>query len=48
MRMKIVADTSAFLAVALGEPQGARIVAATAGHDLIAPEALPFEVGNAL
>ena len=46
--MKIVADTNVFLAVALDEPEKARIVRATVGHDLVAPAVLPFEVGNAL
>ena len=46
--MKIVADTNVFLAVALGEPERDRIVQATTGCDLVAPEVLPFEVGNAL
>lgn len=46
--MKLVADTNTFLAVALDEPEKARIVRVTAGHDLVAPEVLPFEIGNAL
>jgi hypothetical protein len=46
--VEIVADTNTFLAVALDEPERAGIVALTAGHDLIAPEVLPFEIGNAL
>jgi predicted nucleic acid-binding protein len=46
--MKIVADTNTFLAVALDEPEKARIVRVTTGHDLVAPEVLPFEIGNAL
>jgi len=46
--VEIVADTNTFLAVALGEPERARIVALTTGHDLVAPDVLPFEVGNAL
>jgi predicted nucleic acid-binding protein len=46
--MKIVADTNAFLAVALGEPERGWIVRETAGCDLVAPEVLPFEIGNAL
>ena len=46
--MKIVADTNVFLAVALDEPEKAQIVRATTGHDLVAPEVLPFEIGNAL
>ncbi|ODS34429.1 MAG: PIN domain protein [Candidatus Scalindua rubra] len=46
--MKIVADTNTFLAVALEEPQKANIIQLTKGHDLVAPEVLPFEIGNAL
>jgi predicted nucleic acid-binding protein len=46
--MKLVADTSVFLAVALGEPERPRIIELTAGYGLVAPEVLPFEVGNAL
>lgn len=46
--MKIVADTNAFLAVALGEPERTAILRATRKCDLTAPEVLPFEIGNAL
>ena len=46
--MKVVADTNTFLAVALNEPERSQIVKLTVGHDLVAPEVLPFEVGNAL
>ena len=46
--MEIVADTNTFLAVALDEPERARIVGLTVGHNLVAPEVLPFEIGNAL
>jgi len=46
--MMIVADTSTFLAVVLDEPEKRRIMALTRGHNLVAPEVLPFEVGNAL
>lgn len=46
--MKIIADTNIYLAVALGEPEKESIVALTSGHDLVAPEVLPFEIGNAL
>jgi predicted nucleic acid-binding protein len=45
--MKIVADTSTFIAVALNEPEKGRIIQLTEGCDLIAPEVLPFEIGNA-
>jgi predicted nucleic acid-binding protein len=46
--MNIVADTNTFIAVALNEPEKKSIVSLTEGHDLIAPEVLPFEIGNAL
>jgi len=48
VHMKIVADTNTFLAVALDEPEKDQIVRLTTGHDLVAPEVLPFEIGNAL
>ena len=46
--MKMVADTNTFIAVALNEPEKDRIIQLTEGHDLIAPDVLPFEIGNAL
>ncbi len=46
--MKIIADTNTFMAVALNEPEKAKIIRLTEGHDLIAPDVLPFEIGNAL
>ena len=46
--MKITADTNSFIAVALNEPEKAKIIRLTEGHDLIAPDVLPFEIGNAL
>ena len=46
--MKIIADTNTFLAVTLYEPERAEIINLTLGHDLVAPEILPFEIGNAL
>ena len=46
--MKIVADTNTFLATALNEPEKEAIISLTAGHELVAPEVLHFEIGNAL
>jgi len=46
--MKVVADTNTFLAVALEEPEKKKIIQLTVGHELVAPEVLPFEIGNAL
>ena len=45
--MDIVVDTSALLAVIVGEPERDRIVELTSGHTLVGPGALPWEVGNA-
>lgn len=46
--MQIVADTNIFLAVSLNEPERDQIIELTRGQDLIAPEVLFFEIGNAL
>ena len=46
--MRIVTDSSVFLAVALNEPEKGRLIDITEGHDLIAPDVLPYELGNAL
>jgi len=46
--MKIIADTNTFIAVALNAPEKAKIIRLTEGHDLIAPDVLPFEIGNVL
>ncbi|MGO8705392.1 MAG: type II toxin-antitoxin system VapC family toxin [Candidatus Brocadiia bacterium] len=45
--MDIVIDTSALLAVIIGEPERDRIVAATSGHSLVGPGSIPWEIGNA-
>ena len=46
--MKITADTNTFLAVTLYEPERDGIINLSVGNELIAPEVLPFEIGNAL
>lgn len=46
--MKITADTNTFIAVALNEPEKSKIIQLTEGHDLIAPDVLPFEIANTL
>jgi hypothetical protein len=46
--LKIIADTNTFIAVTLNEPEKKLIISLTEGHDLVAPEVLPFEIGNAL
>ncbi len=45
--MDIVIDTSALVAVILGEPERERIIELTASHKLIGPGSIPWEVGNA-
>ncbi len=45
--MDIVVDTSALIAVIVGEPEKPGIVEATSGHTLIGPGSIPWEVGNA-
>ena len=45
--MDIVVDTSALVAVILGEPERERIIELTARHTLIGPGSIPWEVGNA-
>lgn len=46
--MKVVCDTSSLLSVVLNEPERSFMIELTQGHELISPEVLPFEVGNAL
>ncbi len=46
--MNIVSDTNIFLAVALDEPEKEHIIQLTAETNIIAPEILPYEIGNAL
>jgi len=46
--MDIVSDTNILLAVIFNEPEKDNIVRLTTGNDAIAPEILPYEVGNAL
>ena len=45
--MNIVTDTSAIIAVLGDEPEKPEILRHTAGHDLFAPQSLPWEIGNA-
>jgi len=45
--MNVVIDTSALVAVIVGEPERDRIVELTAGNTLIGPGSIPWEVGNA-
>jgi predicted nucleic acid-binding protein len=46
--MKLVADTNIFLAVVLNGLEKQRIIELTLGSEIIAPEILPYEIGNAL
>jgi len=46
--MDIVSDTNILLAVVFNEPEKNNIIRLTSGNDAIAPEILPYEVGNAL
>ena len=46
--MNIVADTNTFLATALDEPEKQCIIELTSGSNIISPEILPYEIGNAL
>lgn len=45
--MDIVIDTSALIAVIVGEPERAKIIEYTTGHRLIGPGCIPWEIGNA-
>lgn len=45
--MDLVVDTSALIAVIVGEPEREGIIQATTGHTLIGPGSIPWEVGNA-
>ena len=46
--MDIAVDTSVLLAVCINEPSKPRLIELTAGHALVAPASLHWEVGNAL
>ena len=45
--MDIVIDVCALLAVVVDEPERDSIVEITAGHSLVGPGSIPWEVGNA-
>ena len=45
--MDVVVDTSALVAVIVGEPERHRIVEITTGNTLIGPGSIPWEIGNA-
>ena len=46
--MNIITDTNIFLTVALDEPEKSRIIKLTTNTSAVAPEILPYEIGNAL
>jgi predicted nucleic acid-binding protein len=46
--MRLVADSNVLLAIALEDPEKAGIVRATRGAEVVGPEILPYEIGNAL
>jgi predicted nucleic acid-binding protein len=45
--VEIVIDTSALIAVIVGEPEREKIVQITSGNILIGPGSIPWEIGNA-
>ena len=45
--MDIVIDASAILAVIVDEPERDRVVEMTAGHNLVGPGSIPWEIVNA-
>jgi predicted nucleic acid-binding protein len=45
--MDIVIDTSALIAVIVGEPERSLIIKITEGNTLIGPGSIPWEIGNA-
>ena len=46
--MEIVADASAFLAVVLNESDRDLVINKTLMREIVSPEILPYEIGNAL
>jgi uncharacterized protein with PIN domain len=45
--MHVIIDTSALIAVIVGEPERNRIVEITTGDSLIGPGSIAWEIGNA-
>ena len=46
--MDVVIDTSALIAVIAGEPEKEKLIRMTSGAELIAPQSVHWEIGNAL
>lgn len=47
LKLDIVIDTSAIIAVIAGEPERMKIIELTSGNTLIGPGSIPWEIGNA-
>lgn len=45
--MEAIVDTNIFMAVILEEPEKQKIIDLTSDVDIISPEILPYEIGNA-
>ncbi len=45
--MNIVVDTSALIAVIVGEKEKEQIIEITSGHTLVGPSSIEWEIGNA-
>ena len=45
--MDVVIDTSALIAVIVGEPERNKVIEFTTGNTLIGPGSIPWEIGNA-
>jgi len=46
--VNVISDTNIFLAVVLDEPEKEKIIQLTSKANVISPEILPYEIGNAL
>jgi len=46
--VNIISDTNIFLAVILNEPEKENIIQVTSKANLVSPDILPYEIGNAL
>jgi predicted nucleic acid-binding protein len=46
--MEIMVDASVLICVVLNEPEKKKIISLTEGVDLVSPEMIAFEIGNAL
>jgi predicted nucleic acid-binding protein len=46
--MELMVDASALICIILNEPEKNEIISLTEGVELVSPETIPFEIGNAL